>query len=355
MANQGQDTASLFRTLTIIGIREEVPGVKIFTLHPADGRPLPYKAGQYLTLVHHSPHGEARRSYSITSSPVLEEPLSIGVKRIENGLFSRMLVDNARIGDKLTSAGVAGLFTIPEDTTPFKQIFFLAAGSGITPIFSLLKTLLHAHSELSAVLLYSNSSPERAMFLEPLQQLAIQFPDRLHIEFIFSNSPDLGRARLHKDLLHTFLQTLSKAPYEQQLFYLCGPDNYMRLMSFALRQAGIPEPNIRKEIFNTDIRKPVKLVPPDTAAHHVTLHMAGHTHRLISRYPHNILQSARQAGIALPYSCETGKCGSCIAKVLQGKVWMSYNEVLTERDIEKGLTLTCVGFPVGGDVELEVL
>ncbi|WP_299703952.1 ferredoxin--NADP reductase [uncultured Pontibacter sp.] len=344
-----------YHTLTITHIKEEVPGVKIFTLQPEDNKPLPYKAGQYLTLVHHSPHGEVRRSYSITSSPVLIEPLMIGVKRIENGLFSRMLVDNARVGDKLTSAGVAGLFTIPEETTSVKQIFFLAAGSGITPIYSLLKTLLHAHPELSAVLLYSNSSPKRAMFLEPLQQLAIDFPDRLHVEFIFSNSADLSRARLHKDLLHTFLQTLSRVPYEQQLYYLCGPDNYMRLMSFALRQAGIPESNIRKEIFNTDIRKPVKLIPPDTAAHHVTLHLQGKTHTLLSRYPHNILQSARQAGIDLPYSCETGKCGSCIARVLHGKVWMSYNEVLTERDIERGLTLTCVGFPIGGDVELEVL
>jgi ferredoxin-NADP reductase len=353
MNKPATDTSTQYHTLTITHIREEVPGVKIFTLSGADA--LPYKAGQYLTLVHHGPHGEVRRSYSITSSPVLDEPLMIGVKRIENGLFSRMLVDNARVGDKLTATGIGGLFTLPEDDTAAQQLFFLAAGSGITPIYSLLKTLLHSRPALSAVLLYSNSSPEKTMFLEPLRQLATQFPDRLHIEFIFSNSPDLSRARLHKDLLQSYLHTLSKAPYEQQLYYLCGPDNYMRLMSFALRQAGIPERNIRKEIFNTDIRKPVKVMPPDTAAHHVTLYLHGQTHTLLSRYPHTILQSARQAGITLPYSCETGKCGSCLARVLQGQVWMSYNEVLTERDIEKGLILTCVGFPVGGDVEMEVL
>jgi ferredoxin-NADP reductase len=355
MTNSASEPNAAYQPLTITHIQEEVPGVKIFTLQTADGNPLPYKAGQYLTLVHHSAHGEVRRSYSITSSPALEEPLMIGVKRIENGLFSRMLIDTARVGDKLLTIGAAGLFTLPESADSIEQVFFLAAGSGITPIYSLLKTLLHTRPDLSAVLLYSNSSPERTMFLKPLQQLATDFPDRLHIEFIFSNSPDLGRARLHKDLLHSFLNSLSRASYEQQLYYLCGPDNYMRLMSFALRQIGIPESNIRKEIFNTDIRKPVKLIPPDTAAHHVTLHMAGKTHQLVSRYPLNILQSARQAGIAMPYSCETGKCGSCIARVLQGKVWMSYNEVLTERDLEKGLTLTCVGFPIGGDVELDVL
>jgi ring-1,2-phenylacetyl-CoA epoxidase subunit PaaE len=347
--------APTYHTLTISHIKEEVPGVKIFTLETADGSPIPYKAGQYLTLVHHGPLGEVRRSYSITSSPVLAEPLTIGVKRIENGVFSRWLIDDAKVGDKVTTTGAAGLFTLPEDTSPYQQVFFLTAGSGITPIYSLLKTLLHAHPELSAVLLYSNSSPGKAMFLEPLRQLAHTFPDRLHAEFLFSNSPDLSRARLHKDLLHTFMRTLGQAPLQQTLFYVCGPDNYMRLMSFALRQAGVPESNIRKEIFNIDIRKPAKLVPPDTAAHTVTLHLAGNTYSVRSKYPLNILQSARRDGVVLPYSCETGKCGSCIAKVLQGKVWMSYNEVLTERDQEKGLTLTCVGYPIGGDVELEVL
>lgn len=329
--------------------------MKTFTLQPEDGQPLTYKAGQYLTLVHPSTHGEVRRSYSITSAPVLQEPLTIGVKRIENGLFSRMLIDNARVGDKLITTGAAGLFTLPEEGSAYKQIFFLAAGSGITPIYALLKELLHARPDLSAVLLYSNSYEEKSMFLPPLRQLATRFPERLHTEFLFSNSPDLSRARLHKDLLQRFVSSLARAPHHELLFYLCGPDNYMRLMSFALRQFGIPESNIRKEIFNTDIRKPAKLMPPDTAAHRVTLHIGGSTHQIVSRYPNNILQSARQAGIPMPYSCETGKCGSCLARVLHGKVWMSYNEVLTERDMEKGMTLTCVGFPVDGDVELEIL
>jgi ferredoxin-NADP reductase len=355
MTHPTPDDNRYYRSLIIRHIQEEIPGVKTFALEPEDGQPLPYKAGQYLTLVHHSAQGEVRRSYSITSSPALQEPLTIGVKRIENGLFSRMLIDNARVGDKLITTGAAGLFTLPEKGKDYKQIFFLAAGSGITPIYSLLKTLLHARPDLSAVLFYSNSYPERAMFLEPLQQLSTQFPERLYSEFLYSNSPDLSRARLHKDLLQRFISSLAKVPHDELLFYICGPDNYMRLMSFALRQFGIPESNIRKEIFNTDIRKPAKVIPPDTAAHNVTLHIGGSTHQIVSRYPNNILQSARQAGIAMPYSCETGKCGSCLARVLKGKVWMSYNEVLTERDIENGMTLTCVGFPVGGDVEMEIL
>jgi len=341
-------------TLTITHIQEEVPGVKTFTFDISEPDKLQYKAGQYITLVQDGPQGEVRRSYSITSSPLLNEPLSIGVKRIENGFFSRQLVDKAQVGDQFHSTGAGGLFTLPEDINYYKQIFFLAAGSGITPIYSLLKTVLHSNPELSVVLFYSNRSPEHAMFLQALQQLQTDFPDQLHTEFFFSNSPDLSKARLHKDLLVALLQNLSKAQFNQTLFYICGPTNYMRLTSFALRQQKVPASNIRKEIFNTAKALPSRLMPPDTDAHQVTLHIDGSSHTIKSKYPFSILQSARKAGIALPYSCEAGVCGNCIAKVVSGKVWMTNNEVLTEKDMEKGFTLTCVGYPVGGDVELQV-
>ncbi|WP_255481150.1 ferredoxin--NADP reductase [Pontibacter sp. Tf4] len=340
-----------YQTLTIRDVYEEVAGVKVFTFHEM----VPYKAGQHLTLLHHGPHGEIRRSYSITSSPVLPEPLAIGVKRIENGFYSRQLVDHARPGDTLQTTGAGGLFTLPADILNYKQIFFLAAGSGITPIFSLLKTALHAFPHLHVVVLYSNRSPEQTMFLQPLQQLAADFPERLHIEFIFSNSPDLGRARLHKELLQSYVDQLAIAPYHQLLFYLCGPLNYMRLTSFALRQHGIPADNIRREIFHVDKTPSPKIVPPDIDAHQVLLKVNGRQHAVETKFPLTILQSARQAGITLPYSCDAGKCGSCVARVLKGEVWMSYNEVLTERDLKQGLVLTCVGYPVGGDAELEIL
>ena len=349
-----EQNTDLYHTLIITGIKEEVEDVKIFTFDEEAASVLPYKAGQYLTFVHLHPQGKIRRSYSITSSPALSEPLAIGVKRIENGFFSRQLVDHAKVGDQVLTTGAAGLFTLPDNIQDYRQLFFLAAGSGITPIYGLLKEALYAHPELHVVLLYSNSSPARAMFLKPLQKLEEEFPERLHIEFLFSNSPDLNRARLHKDLLKTFLHNLSKAPHQQQLFYLCGPANYMRLTSYALRQAGVPADNIRKEIFNI-VKVPPKVQPPDTDAHTVILRLKGKEYKVDSKYPHTILQSARGAGVILPYSCETGKCGSCLAKVLKGKVWMSYNEVLTERDLEKGLTLTCVGYPVGGDVVLEII
>ncbi len=345
---------SLYKILTISEIREEAPGVKTFSFNEAAGDEILYQAGQYLTLVRPTAAGEVRRSYSITSSPaVLQEPLTIGVKRIQNGIFSRQLVDYAGPGDQVYTTGAAGLFTLPLVTIGYQHVLFCAAGSGITPVYSLLKTILYAHSHLSITLIYSNHSPEETIFKKNLDLLARQFPERLHIEFLFSNNANLSRARLHKALLHAFLQQHVTAPPEQVLCYICGPINYMRMCTYALREANIPVANIRKENFSTD--KPfIRNEPPDTDAHIVQINYGQQEYRLQVQYPKTILQTAKEAGLLLPYSCEAGQCGNCVARCTQGKVWLSYNEVLTDKDLANGLILTCVGYPVSGNVHLSI-
>ncbi|RDV14949.1 hypothetical protein DXT99_11720 [Pontibacter diazotrophicus] len=340
--------------ITITDIREEAPGVKTFVFGGDDAKDIQYQPGQYLTFAHQGHSGEVRRSYSITSTPALQEPLTIGVKRVENGFFSRELIDKARVGDKLYTIGASGLFTLPDDMRQYKQFFLLAAGSGITPVFSMLKTLLYAYPALKVVLIYSNNNPKKAIFRKELEQLAQAFPEQLHIEFLYSVSPDLSRARLYKDLLQDLLRQYAVAPYHQTLFYLCGPTTYMRMCFYALRQVEVPNDNIRRENFSTTKVK-VPLLPPDTDSHQVTLHFKGREYNVQVQHPTTILQAANKAGMPLPYSCEAGKCGSCAARCTKGQVWMSYNEVLTEKDLARGLTLTCVGYPFGGEVVLEVM
>ena len=161
----------LYKPVIIENINEEVQGFKTFTFR--EGHGIEYKAGQYLTFVQQTTHEAIRRSYSIVSSPLLNEPLTIGVKRIENGRFSRELIDHAKVGDELVTTGAGGFFTLPDDTKNIQQVFLLAAGSGITPIYSLLKTILHLHPHLHVVLIYSNSSPGSTIFLSQLNQLII--------------------------------------------------------------------------------------------------------------------------------------------------------------------------------------
>jgi ring-1,2-phenylacetyl-CoA epoxidase subunit PaaE len=340
----------LYKKLVIHAITEEVKGFKTFAFE--EGHGIHYRAGQYLTFVQFLHGTEVRRSYSITSAPSLREPLTIGVKRVENGIFSRQLIDHAKPGDELLTTGSGGFFVLPDDVANYKQLFFFAAGSGITPVYSLIKTALHQHPHLSLVLVYSNASAEKTIFLPSLQKLQKRFPQRFHLELLFSNSIHLLKARLHRDLIVQFVRQLSVAEKDKRLFYICGPENYMRLCTYTLQEHGISPANIKRENFIIHTAPKRDRIPPDKADRKALIHIGDSIHNITVHYPDSILKAARKEGMILPYSCDAGRCGNCVAKCTKGTVWHSYNEVLTEKELQKGLVLTCVGHPVGGDVEL---
>jgi ferredoxin-NADP reductase len=341
-------------TTIITAIHEDIPGVKTFTLSYENGDAIAYAAGQFITFsfTHHG--REERRSYSITSCAALGEPLSFTVKRLDNGAYSRMLIDRGAVGDRLYTTGVAGLFTLPEDTDTYEQVFFFAAGIGITPIFSLIHTLLLTQPDKRAVLIYSNRSKEEVVFYSELNELATRYADRFVIEYLFSISFDLARARLNKQLLPILLKEYGQCPKERMLFYICGPFAYMRMAIFSLEELGIKGGQIKRENFNTNDRQITKAKPPDEATRQLTLKVRGAVYNFPVQYPDTILEAAKKHGIALPYSCEVGRCGSCAAMCISGNVWLSYNEVLMDGDLKKGTILTCVGHPVGGDVVIEI-
>ena len=342
-----------YKTIRIKEIREEIKNFKTFVFE--EGHSINYKAGQYITLVQKIRGEEIRRSYSICSSPELGEPLTIGVKRVENGLFSRQLVDHAKPGDEWTTTGAGGLFVLPGDIESYQQVFFLAAGSGITPVYSLIKTALYSHPHLSAVLIYSNASPDKTIFFDALKKLSDEFGEQFIAEFLYSNNPQLEKARLYRELLLELTEKLGVSEKAKTLFYICGPEAYMRMCIFTLQAIGIPKNNIKRENFIIHNVAQKLILPPDKAAHNVHISFGEKNYDLIVMYPDSILKTAKKKGIQLPYSCEVGRCGNCVAKCIKGTVWHSYNEVLTDKELEQGLVLTCVGHPVGGDVELTLL
>ncbi len=343
---------NVYKLLRISAIREEAHDVKTFIFEPLDNEIL-YTSGQFLTFAFNHHHKEERRSFSISSSPILAEPLSITLKRIENGAYSRLLIDRAQVGDILYTTGAAGLFTLPADIANRKQLFFLAAGIGITPIFSLLKTALHEYPHIQIVLIYSNRNSKETVFYNELVALEKQFPGRLRIELLFSNAFNLSRARLSKWLLPTLINEYATVAKEDILYYICGPFTYMRMAIISLQEQGVPDANIRKENFDTVVAIPHTL-PPDTEPHQVTLNMQGKQYNFTVQYPQSILQAAKKLHIPIPYSCETGRCGSCTALCTTGTVWLSYNEVLTDADLAAGKALTCTGYPVKGNIKLEI-
>lgn len=338
--------------LQISAIRQETRDTKSFVLNPVSAPLSNYQPGQFLTLVFPGKINQERRSYSISSYAAHHEALTITVKRVDNGAFSRYLFDQCNVGSSLYTIGASGFFVLPENMNSIRQIFFFAAGSGITPILPLIRKVLYELPSVAVYLVYSNRSREDTIFYEALMTLQEEFPDRLKVDFLFSTAKDLMKARLSKLLLVEYLQRWIKEGLDTSLFYLCGPHEYMQMITITLIREGVPMGNIRKEIF--DVAKPVvRELPPDQDQHRVIARYAGENHSFDVKFPLSILASAKRAGIVLPYSCEAGKCGTCAATCVEGSVWMSYNEVLLDRELEQGRVLTCTGFPIGGDILIE--
>lgn len=338
------------KQIQLTDIITETADAKTFVFEPLhDWKPF-YKAGQFLTLVFHTKFGEKRRSYSISSSPDLNEPLSFTVKKVDNGEFSRNLLYETKKGDILETSGVSGFFTLPENSELYEQVFFLAAGSGITPCYSLIKTLLHT-TQKQVVLIYSNRNEQDTIFLHQLHQLQQLFPKTFQARFLNSQGEGIFNRRLSKWLLTILLKEYLTVKKSKALFYLCGPFEYMQMITISLLIEDIDSWNIRKEIFMPvpTLRVPE---PPDKEEHMVKIHIGGHHYALPVKYPKTILAAAKEKNILLPYSCEAGICGTCAATCLKGSIWMAYNGVLVESEVNKGRVLTCQGFPVGGDSEI---
>lgn len=310
-----------------------------------------YDPGQYIILEFEINNKPYRRSYSIVSFNNNDNTVSFIVKRIANGVISRHLFDDVNIGESIKIVGIHGLFTLPKDITEYKQYLFFAAGSGIAPILAIIKELLK-YPSISINLLYSSKSASETIFYEEIINL-MNKSDNFKVEYLFSETGPIGKNRLTNTLLASYLKNNITNAYNEVMCYTCGPLDYMDTVIITLLTEGIPKDNIRKELYyNYEID--TLATPDDTQLHYVTLHFNnGLSHKIPVQYPESILTTALKHKLPMPYSCGSGQCGSCTAKCTSGKVWMAYNEVLTDRELSQGYVLTCQGFPVDGDVTLE--
>ncbi|MBG9374868.1 iron-sulfur cluster-binding domain-containing protein [Panacibacter sp. DH6] len=342
------DTTILHK-VKIAGIIAETPSAKTFVLQPLNNWKPVYKPGQFITLIFTNTGIEKRRSFSITAVPG-EDQMCITIKRVANGEYSRYMLDHVLVGDEFLTTGVNGFFTLPpvlpQET---KQLFFFAAGSGITPVYALIRAGLQMWKDVTVVLVYSNSSKKEVIFFAQLMALQQQFEGRFHIVWFYSDHHHFRQARLSNYLLNNLLDNYKAGT--QDLYFMCGPFDYMLMIQITLRTYGVPSNNIFKEQFST-LPRITKPVPPDTGKHTAVIQVNNQSFKIAVQYPSTILAAAKANGITLPYSCEAGRCGSCAALCTSGKVWMAYNEVLMDDEVEKGLILTCQAYPVGGDVKI---
>ncbi|MBV9870644.1 MAG: ferredoxin--NADP reductase [Frankiaceae bacterium] len=292
-----------------------------------------YRSGQFVTLrvvVDGVPH---LRSYSMSSAPGVDAELQVTVKRVADGPVSSWLNDRLRPGDQLEVSVPAGAFLAAEG----HDVVAFAAGSGITPILSIVKSTLH-ETQRSVRLLYANQDRDSVIFAAVLDQLVAQFPDRLTVQH-------------HRDDESGFVDDVTLATFlasdHEGHFYICGPSGFMDVVKAGLERTGVGPARIHLERFAA---APLQVATPppasaaddiDEAAPCLTITLGSETKTVKQRETLTILESARWNGIPAPSSCETGHCATCMAQVIEGEVSMSVNDVLTDDEVDAGWVLTC--------------
>jgi ring-1,2-phenylacetyl-CoA epoxidase subunit PaaE len=314
-----------------------------------------FRAGQYLTLRQDVEGVEERRSYSICA-PAGAAP-RIGVRRVEGGLFSAELVDSLRPGDLLEVLPPLGKFT-PSLDTPAHHCF-VAAGSGITPVLSIVSTILESDQDSRVTLLYGNRRTDTVMFAEELADLKDVHRSRLQLVHVLSREPrdvELFSGRLDADRLTVLLDTIVPAA-DVDHWWLCGPFGLVQDAERVLAERGVPPERVHHELFYVDEPPPapkrVDESEVDGPVAEVTIVLDGKRTTLSLPTGTPILDAAQRIRADLPFACKGGVCGTCRAKVTAGEVTMRRNYALEPHELAEGFVLTCQGLPVTNQVTVD--
>ncbi|MFN0013126.1 MAG: 1,2-phenylacetyl-CoA epoxidase subunit PaaE [Saprospiraceae bacterium] len=311
-----------------------------------------FTQGQYLTLRTVIDGVDQRRSYSICSAPH-EQDLRVAIKKVPEGIFSTYANERLRVDDELRVMPPQGRFF--SELSPHNENLYVAfaAGSGITPVLSILKTVLHEEPGSRFLLFYGNRSFDHIIFREQLEELKNRHPERLAVHHILSRESlgaDLFQGRLNGDKCRAYARLLFQ-PEEVGAFFLCGPEEMVFDIKNVLDQLGVPVGNIHYELFTTpgaakkvSVSESVRSVDAFDAA--ITVHQDGMQFDFqLQSDGSTLLDAAMRAGADLPFSCKGGVCSTCKAKVLEGEVVMELCYGLEPDEIAAGYVLTCQSHP----------
>ncbi|MBU3741167.1 MAG: 2Fe-2S iron-sulfur cluster binding domain-containing protein [Candidatus Kapabacteria bacterium] len=356
--------AVTFHSLTVASVaRPTDESVAIsFRVAEADRSAFSFVPGQYLTVKAVIDGVEQRRNYSICSSPRGDEPLTIGVKRVANGAMSQYLNDHVKPGDMLELYPPMGSFTIDVDTPSADPIVLYAGGSGITPILSMLKSILDAQPNRSVTLIYANRNERSIMFADVIDGLALAHPDRFRQLHVLEDNATATRTSyaglLDADMAAMLLSSVTSDAAACQ-HYICGPQGMMEAVGRALHQLAVPESNIHREYFTISTHKSQPMnheeTQPDGATaerktRSVTIRLYGTESTFDVDPDETILTAAQRANLDPPFACQIGACCTCRAKLLSGRVIMDEREALSDDEIDEGYILTCQSHPITDDV-----
>jgi len=358
-------TAFKFHDLPVSNITPEAAGAVAITFQvPEDLRSgFNFKAGQFLTLRAIIDGNDVRRSYSISSSQnayVQNGTLEVGIRPVQGGVFSNWAASKLKVGDVLRVMPADGRFIVQRPRAIHRVGF--AAGSGITPILSILASTLEEQKESKFTLVYGNRRMDSVMFNEALQDLKDRYPNRLTLIHVLSRQAQevpLLEGRIDEAKVKEIVSGLLPAASMDEVF-ICGPEAMIEATEKALLEVGVPARNIRTERFTSptwetlpaDARKQVVLeyAPESKGDVALTIVLDGKRHQMQMSATDKILDVALAAGLDLPYSCKGGVCCTCRAKVMQGSVEMEKNFTLEKWEAEQGFVLSCQAKPTSKEV-----
>ncbi|MBK7986362.1 MAG: 2Fe-2S iron-sulfur cluster binding domain-containing protein [Ignavibacteria bacterium] len=352
--------AAQFHTLTISQIRRETPNAVSLVLDvpPALREEFTYKHGQYLTIRVHIGDKHFNRAYSLCSSPALNEPLTITIKNKESGFISAFINNNTQEGQTIEVMKPMGNFTRELSPNAESVYCLFAGGSGITPIISILKTILAVELKSKVVLFYGNTDEENVIFRKELDQLQEKYNNRLTIIHTLDTLASTLKAitgRLDKQQCLDLLDTYIGKDTPNAQYFICGPPQMMKQVEDTLHAAHIPQNHIHREFFSAPIDAVVEPAPTSVEDNEpkersVTIRLYGREETITVRPKETILDSAIRNDLDPPYACQIAACCTCRAKVVRGNVHMDSREALTDEEMDDGYVLTCQSHPLTDDV-----
>jgi ring-1,2-phenylacetyl-CoA epoxidase subunit PaaE len=350
-----------FYPLTVKAVRHETrdAAILVFDVPSELQEVFTFIQGQYLTIRTMIDGESLRRSYSI-SSAVQDRVLRVVVKRALGGVFSNWILGSVKEGDVLEVMPPMGNFHVPLNAEHAKQYVAFAVGSGITPIFSIIKTTLLTEPNSSFTLFYGNRASGSVILREELADLKDTFLSRLVVVHIMSREHqdiDLLNGRIDGGKAQELLRQFCRLE-QVDVIFLCGPHEMVEAITSVLRNSGFPEARVKLEHFapKTNTRKPFAFAN-DLAKQqdcHVTVTLDGRQQPFTMRQQdETLLDGAIRAGIDVRYSCKGGVCATCRAKLVSGQVDMDSNYALEDYEIARGFILTCQSYPVTTEIALD--
>ena len=313
-----------------------------------------FKAGQYITLKTTIDGDEVRRDYSLCSSPKSGD-LKVAIKEVADGTFSAYANNTLKVGDTIDIASPKGRFIFEPNDSKTKNIAAFAAGSGITPVLSIIKCALEEEVYSKVILVYGNKTADDTMFLNELLELQHQFKDRFSIQFVFSQQDENDSifGRIEKSTVNYVMKNKHKH-VEVDAFYLCGPEAMIHTVKDVLTEHDIDENRIHFELFKASKATEVSegSVAP-TGKTNITITVDDETTSFEMSQKQTILEAALDEDLDAPYSCQGGICSSCLARIKEGEATMRQNNILTESEVAEGLILTCQAHPTTSTIVVD--